>query len=98
MEQTELLEIHGEDAQARGICEGDKVRVFNDRGSVVLTAHVNGATQHGVVATRLNWAKLSPNGANINVLTSERLTDIGRGATFYSTLVEVEPLSRGQTE
>jgi len=98
MEQTELLEIHEEDAQARGICEGDKVRVFNDRGSVVLTAHVNGATQHGVVATRLNWAKLSPNGANINVLTSERLTDIGRGATFYSTLVEVEPLSRGQTE
>jgi molybdopterin guanine dinucleotide-containing S/N-oxide reductase-like protein len=93
MEQTELLEMHEEDARARGISEGDKVRVFNDRGSVVLKAQVNGATQRGVVATRLNWAKLSPNAANINVLTSERLTDIGRGATFYSTLVDVERLS-----
>jgi len=43
----------------------------------------------GVVAARLDWAKLSAGGANINALTSERLTDIGRGATFYSTLVEV---------
>ncbi len=94
MEQTELLEIHVEDAKARGIREGDKIRVFNDRGSVVLKAHVNGQTQQGVVATRLNWAKLSPNAASINVLTSERLTDIGGGATFYSTLVDVEPLSR----
>ena len=49
-----------------------------------------------MVATRLNWAKLSSNGTNINVLTSERLTDIGRGATFYSTLVEVEPLNKAK--
>jgi len=90
MEQTELLEMHAVDAGARGIREGDRIRVFNDRGSVVLKAHVNGSTQQGVVATRLNWAKLSPNGASINVLTSERLTDIGAGATFYSTLVDVE--------
>lgn len=96
MEQTELLEIHVEDAKARGIREGDKIRVFNDRGSVVLKAHVNGQTQQGVVATRLNWAKLSPNATSINVLTSERLTDIGGGATFYSTLVDVEPLSRSE--
>jgi hypothetical protein len=43
-----------------------------------------------VVAARLNWAKLSGQGCNINVLTSERLNDLGAGATFYSTLVEVE--------
>jgi hypothetical protein len=44
-----------------------------------------------VVAARLGWAKLAPRsqGININVLTSERLTDIGRGATFYSCLVDV---------
>lgn len=94
MEHMELLEIHADDAQQRGIAEGDRVRVFNDRGSVLLKAHVNGQTQRGVVATLLNWAKLSPNAASINVLTSERLTDIGRGATFYSTLVEVEPATR----
>ncbi len=41
------------------------------------------------MAGRLDWAKLSPGGQNVNALTSERLTDIGRAATFYSTLVEV---------
>ena len=43
----------------------------------------------GVVAGRLDWNKLSPGGKNVNALTSERLTDIGEAATFYSTLVEV---------
>jgi len=50
----------------------------------------------GIVLTfelGLNWAKLSPGFRNINVLTSEKLTDMGNSATFYSVLVEVE-LSR----
>jgi len=66
------------------------VRVFNDRGAVTLTAHVNGSVTAGVVAAYLNWAKLSADGLNVNALASEKLTDIGRGATFYSCLVEVE--------
>jgi molybdopterin guanine dinucleotide-containing S/N-oxide reductase-like protein len=90
MEDTGLLEMNSADAASRGIRNGDQVRVFNQRGSVTLMAKVDGAVQPGVVAARLNWAKLSPDGASINVLTSERLTDIGRGATFYSTLVQVE--------
>jgi hypothetical protein len=44
----------------------------------------------GVVAARLDWAQLSPDGHNINVLTSEKLTDMGNAATFYSVCVEVE--------
>ena len=90
MESPGRLEISAADAAARNIKDGDEVRVFNARGAVKLQARVNGATQRGVVAARLNWAKLSAEGASINVLTSEKLTDIGRGATFYSTLVEVE--------
>ena len=90
MESPGRLEISAADAAARNIKDGDPVRVFNARGAVKLQAQVNGATQTGVVAARLNWAKLSAEGASINVLTSEKLTDIGRGATFYSTLVEVE--------
>jgi hypothetical protein len=43
-----------------------------------------------VVAAKLNWAKLTPGNRNINVLTSEKLTDLGNSATFYSVLVEVE--------
>jgi molybdopterin guanine dinucleotide-containing S/N-oxide reductase-like protein len=92
LEQPDLLEIHTSDAGRRGIREGDWVRVFNDRGEVRLRAHVNGAVQPGVVAARLNWARLSPDGKSINALTSETLTDIGAGATFYSCLVEVEPV------
>jgi anaerobic selenocysteine-containing dehydrogenase len=50
---------------------------------------VNSGVAPGVVASRLNWNKLSPGGSNVNALTSERLTDIGRGPSFYSTLVDV---------
>jgi anaerobic selenocysteine-containing dehydrogenase len=86
---SQRLEMHPVDAEARGIADGDAVRLFNDRGSLRLTALVNGSVPAGVVAARLDWAKMHPDGANVNALTSERLTDIGRGATFYSTLVEV---------
>jgi anaerobic selenocysteine-containing dehydrogenase len=78
------------DAESRGIANGDVVRVFNDRGEVRLPALVDGAVQPGVVATRLNWSKLMPDGIGINALTSERLTDLGGGPTFYSCLVEVQ--------
>jgi anaerobic selenocysteine-containing dehydrogenase len=93
MEEQDLLEISRADASARSIREGDRVRVFNGRGSIELTARVDGKVQPGVVAARLGWAKLTPKGQNINVLTSERLTDIGAGATFYSCMVEVERVS-----
>jgi anaerobic selenocysteine-containing dehydrogenase len=78
------------DAQPRGISDGDTVRVFNDRGHVLLRARVNGTVQPGVVSARLQWAKLAAGGRNVNVLTSEKLTDLGNSATFYSVLVEVE--------
>ncbi|HZU33611.1 MAG TPA: molybdopterin oxidoreductase family protein [Candidatus Angelobacter sp.] len=94
MEQPELLEITAADAAPRNIHEGDWVRVFNGRGEVRLRAHVNGAVQPGVVAARLNAALFSPDGKSINALTSETLTDIGGGPTFYSCLVEVEPLPK----
>ena len=85
-----LLEMHSADASARGVASGDSVSVWNDRGRITLTASVGDTVPAGVVAARLDWQKLSQDGANVNALTSERLTDIGGGATFYSTLVEVE--------
>ena len=60
------------------------------RGGQVLRARVDGAVQAGVVSAKLHWAKLSSGSRNINVLTSEKLTDLGNSATFYSVLVEVE--------
>jgi anaerobic selenocysteine-containing dehydrogenase len=84
------LEMHPSDAQARGIRNGDRVRVFNTRGEIALQARVNGAVAPGVVAARLDWARFNPGGRNINVLTSEKLADMGNAATFYSVCVEVE--------
>ena len=84
------LEIHPADAAPRDISDGDAVRVFNDRGSLQLTAKIHPHLPQGVVAGRLDWAKLHPKGNNVNALTSERLTDIGQAPTFYSTLVQVE--------
>jgi len=87
------LEMHGDDAAARGIADGDAVEVFNDRGSLSLRALVtkgDGASvPPGVVAARLSWNKLSAGGHNVNLLTSQRLNDLGGGPVFYSVLVEV---------
>jgi anaerobic selenocysteine-containing dehydrogenase len=93
MENVDLLEINSADARARGIVDGSTVKVYNRRGEIFLKARVDGAVQPGVVCARLNWAKLSPGLRNINVLTSEKLSDLGNSATFYSVLVEVESTS-----
>ncbi|HEX8811486.1 MAG TPA: molybdopterin-dependent oxidoreductase, partial [Terracidiphilus sp.] len=90
MERRHELEMNRGDAQRRGISDGDRIRVFNTRGEMFLRASVDGAVPPGVVSARLDWAKLSANGVNVNVLTSDRLSDMSGGATFYSTLVEVE--------
>jgi len=83
------LEMHPQDAGPRGLADGDAVRVWNDRGSLKLTVLLNSSLPAGVVAASMDWAKLHPDGSNVNALTSERLTDLGAGATFYSVLVEV---------
>jgi len=84
-----VLEIHSGDAEARGIGDGDAVEVFNDRGTLALRAHVNGSVRPGVVSARLGWNKLSAGGHNVNLLTPQRVNDLGGGAVFYSVLVEV---------
>ena len=84
------LEMHAADAGPRGIRDGDRVRAFNPRGEIVLAARVNGSVPPGVVAVRLDWARFGSGSRNVNVLTSEKLTDMGNAATFYSVCVEVE--------
>src|SRR5713101_749524 len=84
------LEIHPRDAGARGIGEGDTVRIFNDRGSFTARARVGDKAREGVVvALSVWWKKLSADRRNANEVTSQSITDIGGGATFYDCLVEV---------
>ena len=89
--ETAILALHSDDAGPRGIADGDAVRVFNDRGSCVLVARVDGKVSPGVVAApAVRLSKRFAGGRGINALVSERLTDIGGGPTFYSCLVQVE--------
>jgi len=84
--------IHPDDAAARGIAEGAMVRVFNDRGAFLAKARVSDAARRGlVVGLSVWWAKMCPGGRNANAVTSQELTDMGGGATFYDALVEVRP-------
>jgi len=90
-EKAPRLEIHPEDARARAIETGERVRIFNDRGSFTAVARVGERARTGVVvAPSIWWKKLSPDGANANAVTGQGLTDLGRAATFYDCLVEVE--------
>ncbi len=90
-EREPHLDMHPLDARARGIADGDMVRVFNDRGSHRLRARVNAKPRPGVVvAPSVWWKKYSPDRGNANNLTSQRTADLGGGATFYDCRVEVE--------
>jgi anaerobic selenocysteine-containing dehydrogenase len=90
-EREPHLDMHAEDAAARGIRDGDRVRVFNDRGAYTLKARVNGKPRRGVVvAPSVWWKKHAPDGRNANNVTSQRTTDLGGGATFYDCRVQVE--------
>ena len=89
--QTATLHLAEADADLRGIRNADPVRVYNDRGSCLLTASVDGRVRPGVVcAPSVRWSGRAPDRHNINAVTSERLTDFGGGPTFYSCLVQVE--------
>lgn len=84
------LEIHADDAKTRGIAGGETVAIYNDRGKFTAEAVITERVRPGVVsAPSVWWAKLTSDRANANHTTSQALTDIGRGATFYDNLVEV---------
>jgi anaerobic selenocysteine-containing dehydrogenase len=85
------LEIHPDDAAPRGVRTGERVRVFNERGSFELAARVTDRARRGVVvALSIWWKKLARDGRNANEVTHQRLTDIGRAPAFYDCLVQVE--------
>lgn len=85
------LDIHPDDAAQRQIIAGDRVRIFNDRGSFVAKARVTDKARRGlVVGLSIWWKKFASDHKNANEVTSQQLTDMGGGPTFYDLLVEVE--------
>ena len=82
------VQMDAADAAPRGIADGDRVRVHNERGELALTARVGDAVRPGVVAIPHGWWR-SLSGGAANDLTSDGLTAPGRGGDFYGTRVEV---------
>ena len=94
IEGEPLLEMHAGDAAARGIADRATVRVFNDRGSYRCRCRVSSRARPGVVnGLGIWWRKLGLDGCNVNELTHQQLTDIGRAPSFYDCLVEVEAVA-----
>ncbi len=91
MEGEPVLEMHPHDAAARGIAHGSTVRVFNARGDYRVKADVSLRARPGVVnGLGIWWRKLGLGGTNVNQLTSQHLTDLGRAPVFYDCLVQVQ--------
>ena len=87
------LDMHPTDAAARGIEDGNQVRIHNARGSFVAKARVTDKARPGlVVGLSVWWKKFASDGRNANEVTSQRLTDMGRAPTFYDVLVQVEKM------
>ena len=86
------LEINSDDAMARDITAGARVAIYNDRGKFTAEAVITDRVRPGVVsAPSVWWPKLTVDRANANHTTSEAITDVGAGATFYDNMVEVRP-------
>lgn len=85
------VEIHPDDARERGIADGDAVRMFNDSGDVRCAAKLNADLRPGMAAMPKGlWARHTHNGQTSNALAPDTLSDLGEGACFNDTRVQIE--------
>ncbi len=88
---TVMLDVHPEDARARGVEDGDIVRMFNDLGEVHLPVRVTPLVRRGTVSMPKGvWRRSIRNGFTANALVPDGLTDLGGGACFNDARVQVE--------
>ncbi|MCW5737770.1 MAG: Asp-tRNA(Asn)/Glu-tRNA(Gln) amidotransferase GatCAB subunit C, partial [Enhydrobacter sp.] len=81
--------LHPKDAAARNLTDGAPVRLFNDRGEVGLILQVSDEVQPGVVLVPGQRPTGEAVSGTINMLCSDRYTDMGEGATYQSTFLDV---------
>jgi len=100
-EQKELVEkkekmyllMNPEDAQLKGLSDGELVSAFNERGKVAFVLKITPQVPVGIVVSEgVFWLRDCPGDRSVNALTSQRLTDSAKGSTFYDTKVDVESI------
>ena len=90
------LLMHPHDAEARGLAEGDLVRIFNDLGEVHCPLNITAAIRPGTVSLPKGlWRRSTRNGATATALAPDTLTDLGGGACFNDARVQVASLASG---
>jgi anaerobic selenocysteine-containing dehydrogenase len=84
--------LHPDDASRRGITDGDRVELRNERGAFTAVAAVTDAVRVGLAATTKGHWPDRPGGSTVNAVTADRASDLGDGATFHDTRVLISPL------
>jgi anaerobic selenocysteine-containing dehydrogenase len=85
--------LHPDDAAARGLHDGDRVRVFNELGEVCCRVAVSDDVRPGVACLPKGlWSHHTENGLTANALCPDSLADLGGGATFNDARVQVEQI------
>lgn len=85
------LTVHPEEAARLGLQEGKPAIAFNELGAVMFILKTAVQVPHGVaVADGVSWLRDAPGDNTINALTSQRLTDGGRGSTFYDVKIDLK--------
>ncbi|MFO1444850.1 molybdopterin oxidoreductase family protein [Bacillus sp. Bva_UNVM-123] len=90
LEKEPKLFMNEQDAANLQIENGDKVRVWNERGECELTAVIGNTVLPSVVVSQGLWSNTKQTKQLVNSLTPDRLSDMGGGATFFSGRVHVE--------
>ena len=85
------LEMHPDDAAHRGLSSGDAVRIWNQHGEVICSLRIERNLRPGVASLAKGlWCRQTASGTTGNVLVPDTYTDLGDGACFNDTRVEVE--------
>jgi len=90
-QEEPFIQINFEDARKREIVEEDKVKVFNNRGNIILKAKVSSKIPEGVMWINFGWWN-TVHKVNVNMLTGEHESDIGNGTAFHNCLVDIQKL------
>jgi len=85
------LKLNPAEAESRGLADGERVTALNDLGEVTFFLEVTDRVPPGLaVAEGVWWLEFAPGSRSVNALTSQRLTDLGGGSTFYDNRIEVK--------
>jgi len=88
-QEEPFIWINPKDAENRGVNDGEKVKVYNERGNLIFKAIPTEKAPPGIVHTYFGWWD-GAHQANLNKLTGEYISDIGYGTAFHNCLVEIQ--------